>query len=423
MLLIVVLVVLLVLNALFVAVEFALVRAQRTSIEAHATAGRRGARIAVHQHEHMNRYLSAAQVGITLCSIGIGFVGEPTLGHYFSHALGGVLGAATASVVAVGLSFLVVTALHITVGEQVPKVYAIQNADRTLLRTSPPLEVFYRLLKPLIWALEHASAVILRALRVPALGTQAIGPAELQALIAQGADTGGLEASEAHMLSGVFAFHECTVRDVMTPWGDVATIDPGMTHGEALSVVKRSGHSRLPVCRSDEHVVGTCWVGDLIGSPDGLVGEDHDEMVVVPAGKPVDELLGEMRARNRSMALVVDEYGRSMGLATIEDVIEQIVGDILDETDVADVEVVDDGWLVRGSTPLVHLSDHGIELRGDGVTSSIGGLLFSHAGRLPEVGYEAIIDGWRLRVDDVEQMRVARVHVRADPDDAALRVP
>ena len=424
-LLLVALLLLVLLNGFFVAAEFALVRSRRSKLEALAEERARGARLAIHQVDNISEYLSACQLGITMASIGIGFLGEPALADLFEEPLGEVAGHGVAVTIAFALAYFIATSLHITTGEQVPKLYAIVHAEGVARRVARPLEWFRLGLKPAIWALNATSNAMLRVLGVHADAEfdETSSADDLKLLIARSAHGGTLDPGEAVMLSGVFHLHEQEARQVMTPLPAVVTVDMSDTVEAALRRCVESGHTRLVVTEegNTDRVRGTVHNNSLARAllsegPEAPVEPLVKPSMFVPETKPLDDLLADLQRERRPMAIVVDEYGRTAGVVTVEDIIEEIVGEISDETDPARGAVrqlANGDWYVRGHVPINDLADYGIDLPVDSEAyNSVGGFVFAELGRLPKRGDIVRANGYSLRVESVRENRIEAVRIR-----------
>src|SRR4051795_6769569 len=429
LLLILAVLVLVLLNGFFVAAEFGLVRAQRQKLEARVEEGgrgARGARQALHQLDNIAEYLSACQLGITLTSIGIGFLGEIALANILEDALGGFLSHAVAAPLSFIVAYVLATSAHITVGEQVPKIYAITHPDSIAVRVSRPLSWFRIALKPAISALNAASNGMLRLLGVRADSSEfeeVTRAEDLKMLIAQGVTGGTLDPGEAGMLRGVFHLHEQEARQVMTPIPAVVTVDLSETVSTALQRCVESGHTRLVVTEDEntDRVKGIVHNNSLVrlmmrdGADASIEGAVKDALIV-PETKPLDDLLNDLQRERASISVVVDEYGRTAGIVTVEDIIEEVVGEIADETDpsVAGVRRLANGdWWVRGHVPITDLADYGLDLPVDSEAyNSVGGFVFAELGRLPKRGDMVRANGYSLRVESVRENRVEAVRIR-----------
>ena len=413
------------LNGFFVAAEFALVRARRSRLEEMAKEGLSGSREALAQVDDINEYLSACQLGITMASIGIGFLGEPAVAKLVEPLFGDAVSHGLAVAISLTFAYVVVTAAHITAGEQVPKIMAIARAERTARRVAKPLRWFAVGFRPVVLALNWASNGMLRLLGIrPDVDTAEGGsPEELRQLIAQSYAGGKLDEGEAEMLSGVFHLHEQEARQVMTPIPAVVTTDVSEDVETALRRCVSSGHTRLVVTEDDnqDRVRGIVHSNSLARL---LMGEGPGTSIepvvkdapIVPETKPLDGLLTDLRRQRSSMAVVVDEYGRTAGIVTVEDIIEEVVGEIDDETDPTGGAVrrlANGDWFVRGHVAVTDLEDYGLALPVDtDAYNSVGGFVFAELGRLPKRGDTVSADGYSIRVESVRENRIEAVRIR-----------
>jgi CBS domain containing-hemolysin-like protein len=420
--------VLVLLNGFFVAAEFGLVRARREKLETAAAEGGRGARsaqMALHQLDNISEYLSACQLGITFTSIGIGFLGEVALARILEDALGGTVSHAVAAPISFVVAYLLATSAHITVGEQVPKIYAITHPEAMSRVCARPLHWFRISFKPAIIALNTASNAMLRLLGVRADSAEfeeATRAEDLKMLIAQGVHGGTLDPGEAGMLHGVFHLHEQEARQVMTPIPAVVTVDVSETVTTALQRCIDSGHTRLVVTEDDntDRVKGIVHNNSLVRlylsqGPDASIETAVKDALIVPETKSLDDLLSDLQRERSSIAVVVDEYGRTAGIVTVEDIIEEVVGEIADETDPAgNVRRLANGdWYARGHVPITDLTDYGIQLEADSdAFNSLGGFVFGELGRLPKRGDMVRSNGYSMRVENVRENRIEAVRIR-----------
>ncbi len=422
-LLLVGLVLLVLLNGFFVAAEFSLVRSRRGRVEELATDDPRYNRV-LKQLDDISNYLSACQFGITLASLGIGFLGEPALATLFEPIFGGLSHGASVAI-SLFIAYAISTSLHITVGEQVPKIYAIVKAERVAVRVARPLDWFNSAMKPFITALNAAANSILRLFRIDpdAEFEEGQSPEELRFLIAQAQTGGHLDAGEAGMLQGVFHLHEQEARQVMTPIPAVVTVDTSEDVETALRRGISSGHTRLLVTEDEnqDRVKGIVHTNSLArklmaegpsATLEGLV----KDAPIVPETKPLDDLLADLQRQRSSMAVVIDEYGRVAGIVTVEDIIEEVVGEIDDETDPTGGEIrrlANGDWFVRGHVAVTDLLDYGLELPVDSdAYNSVGGFVFAELGRLPRRGDTVMADGFSIRVESVRENRIEAVRIR-----------
>ncbi len=424
--------VLVLLNGFFVAAEFALVRVRRSRIEEEAAQGRRGARLVVRQHDVLSRYLAACQLGITLTSLGIGFLGEPAVATVFEDLIGESVSHGVSLAISFALAYVITTSLHITIGEQVPKIFAINKAESTARRIAPPLNIFTKIFNPAIVLLNNASNGILRLIGIHNSGEFDEGgsPEELKVLIAQSLTGGKLDPGEAGMLTGVFHLHEQEARQVMTPAPAIVTVDLSEDVETALRRCVSSGHTRLVVTEDENHdrvkgIVHANALAQLLltegadATIEGLVREAP----IVPETKALDDLLADLLRQRTSLAIVIDEYGRTAGIVTVEDIIEEVVGEIDDETDPlggAVRRLANGDWFVRGHVAITDLSDYGLHLPVDSdAYNSVGGFVFGELGRLPKRGDTIQHNGYSIRVESVRENRIEAVRIRQRGETAA----
>jgi CBS domain containing-hemolysin-like protein len=412
-------------NGFFVASEFALVRARQSRVEQMRDEGKRGAGLALAQIDRIDEYLSACQLGITMASLGIGFLGEPAIASLLEDPLGSVVGHGVAVAIALAIAYLVTTSLHITAGEQVPKIYAIVHAEGTVRRVARPLQWFRVAFKPLIWALNTASNGLLRTVGVDPRTDfdEASSSEDLKLLIARSQSGGKLDPGEGQMLQGVFHLHEQQARQVMTPIPAVVTVDISEPAEEALRRCVDSGHTRLVVTEggNTDRIRGIVHANSLARrlmseGPAASIERSVKDALIVPETKPLDDLLADLQRERASIAVVIDEYGRTAGIVSVEDIVEEVVGEIADETDpaVAGVRRLANGdWWVRGHVPITDLTDYGVDLPVDSdAYNSVGGYVFSELGRLPKRGDMVRVNGYSLRVESVRENRVEAVRIR-----------
>jgi len=412
-------------NAFFVMAEYALVRSRSTRLEAFAEAGARGAALALAQIDEIGDYIAACQIGITMASIGIGALGEPTIAHILERLLGKGIGHTAAVVISVVISYLLIIAAQSTVGEIVPKLYVLQHAEGVARRISRPLKFFRTVFHPFIVVLNVTSRSLLKMLGTDPDAEDSEGgtPEDLKRLIADSLTGGQIDAGEAEMLTGVFHLHEQEARQVMTPIPAVVTIDVDETVEAALRLCVSTGHTRLVVTEdgNQDRVRGIVHANALVKL---LMTEGADaqfqalvrEAPIIPETKPLDDLLADLQRERTELAIVIDEYGRTAGIVTVEDIIEEIVGEISDETDPAGGAVrrlANGDWFVRGHVAVTDLEDYGLELPVDtDAYNSVGGFVFAELGRLPKRGDTITANGYSIRVESVRGNRIEAVRIR-----------
>ena len=410
-------------NAVFVAAEYALVTGRRSRLEERAERGGRGAKTALRLMDDPVRFISTVQVGITIFAILLGAIGEPLLSGLMQPPL--------SNTVAFIISFAILTYLSVVVGELVPKAVALQKAEPLAIALAIPLDWLARIAHPLVWLLEKSSNVLLRLLRVkPApAGMIAYTREDIRHSVAAAEDVGELEEAEEEMLYKVFDFASKEVSAVMVPRPEVVGISVEMPPEEALRAVVDSPYTRYPVYRGSlDEVVGVLHVRDLFGAMHdlGLASVELESIVrpafVVPETKDLAALLADFRREKQHMAIVIDEYGDMEGIVTLEDLLEQIVGEIEDEFDLPDtsIERIDETHiLIEGTYTIDDFNEEfDTELEQEDY-NTMAGLVFGELGRAPEVGDTVRADGLRLSVLEIEGSRIMKIEVEFGQDDQA----
>ena len=408
-------------NAVFVAAEYALVTGRRSRLEERAERGGRGAKTALRLMDDPVRFISTVQVGITIFAILLGAIGEPLLSGLMEPPL--------SNTVAFLISFAILTYLSVVVGELVPKAVALQKAEPLAIALAIPLDWLARIAHPLVWLLEKSSNVLLRLLRVkPApAGMIAYTREDIRHSVAAAEDVGELEEAEEEMLYKVFDFASKEVSAVMVPRPEVVGISVEMPPEEALRAVVDSPYTRYPVYRGSlDEVVGVLHVRDLFGAMHdlGLASVELESIVrpafVVPETKDLAALLADFRREKQHMAVVVDEYGDMEGIVTLEDLLEEIVGDIEDEFDLPDtsIERIDETHiLIEGTYTIDDFNEEfDTELEQEDY-NTMAGLVFGELGRAPEVGDTVRADGMRLSVLEIEGSRIMKIEVEFGQED------
>jgi putative hemolysin len=410
---------LILLNAFFVAAEYALVTVRRTRMHELAHGGNKRARAVLRITDQPPRFIAAMQLGVPIASLAIGALGEQVLAHRFDRVM--------ASILAVALALLIVTFLHVVVGELVPKGIALGHPERTALAVSAPVRAFFIAFKPLIWLLERSTEILLRALGLepPGAEGEAHSEAELRMLLSSSADQGEIEHEEQEMLYKVFDFADKKAADVMVPRPEVVALSIDLPPEEALQAVLDSPYTRYPVYRGSlDEIVGILHVRDLIEAMHdrGIAAVNLQEIVrqatMVPETKDLAALLTEFRRTNQHMAIVIDEYGNMEGIVTLEDLLEEIVGEIEDEFDLPDetVEQVDEDTIRIDGTFTIDDFNEQFELDLPGEDfHTVGGFVFGALGRPAEPGDEVQHDGVHFHVDAVEGQRIDRLTVTFQP--------
>jgi CBS domain containing-hemolysin-like protein len=422
---------LILLNAFFVAAEYGLVTSRRTRIMELEHEGNRRAHAVLRITGDPPRFISAMQLGVTISSLAIGALGEQVLAHRFDAVM--------ASVLAVVLALLIVTYLHVVIGELVPKGIALGHPERTALAVSAPVGAFFVVFQPLIWLLQESTTLILRGLGLepPGAEHEAHSEAELRMLLSSSAEQGEIEHEEQEMLYKVFDFADKEVADVMVPRPEVVAISIALPPDQALKSVLESPYTRYPVYRESlDDIVGILHIRDLVEAlhDRGILSVDLENLIrpayMVPETKDLAALLTEFRRTNQHMAIVIDEYGSMEGIVTLEDLLEEIVGEIEDEFDLPDetVERVDEDTIrIDGTFPIDDFNEQFHAELPDEDYHTIAGFVFGELGRTAEPGDEVTHDGLLFRVDSVEGQRIDRLTVtfrqwgrpQREDDDAA----
>ncbi len=425
-------------NGFFVAAEFALVAVRRSRVEQLVAAGHPLARVVQRAVDHLDAYLAATQLGITMASIGLGWIGEPALAGLIEPLfsfLPGAWAVASAHALATAVAFAIVTALHIVLGELAPKSLAIQRSEPVALAVAPPLELFYFLFRPAISFLNGMGNLVLRVFGLqPARGEEMVhSPEELELLISESKKAGVLEPEEEALLHRVFDFAELSARELMVPRTAMVAIPINATAEEALRIAEESGHTRFPVYEKDtDHIVGMVHVKDLyrlarLARPFSL-REIVRPVLFVPETAQAIDVLQEMKRRHTHLAVVIDEYGGTAGLITLADLVEPIVGEVPSEFEPAErpdfAPQPDGSVLIDGLVLTREVNERfGLELDEEHY-DTIGGFVFGELGRKPEPGDAVTVHGrsgtYRLVVEEVEGLRVARV--RLLPEEGAARL-
>jgi CBS domain containing-hemolysin-like protein len=417
---------LLVANAFFVAAEFALVTVRTSRLEALAAQGSATARLTVRIRGNTEAYLAACQLGITMASLGLGWIGEPAVaallkplfewagfGEQLLHTFSFLVG------------FLVFSSLHIVVGEQVPKTFAIRKAELVALLTAYPLHGFYRLCYPLNWLLHFASKGILTLFRVKeATHGEVYSTDELRGLVEVSHEHGEMESGKAQMLANLLMFDQRPVQRIMIPRNDVVMLNLDKSAQANAQIMLDNNHSRYPVVQGEpDQVIGLVLVKDLYNA--ALAGQSEPwqdlktycrKPIMVPESLKVSRLFELMRTEHAHMAFAMDEYGAFAGLVTLEDLLEEIVGEIADEGDEIEarysIVVTDLGWEAHGLVPLADVERVvGMKVEDELDANTLSGLFMQRLERMSKVGDSLVEGDYQLRVVEIEDNYVAKVAI------------
>lgn len=412
---------LVVLNGFFVAAEFSLVKVRGSQIEELVKQNRPFSNTALWLVERLEDSLSACQLGITMASLGLGWVGEPAFARLLEPALEGmgVTSPAVIHGIAFTIAFTLITALHLVIGEQAPKIFAIRRPEQMVLWCAVPMKFFYVMSYPLLISLNWMTSVILKRLGVDGLGHDAPhSEDEIRTLLQEAQVHGDMSRSEHRLLDAVFEFDDMVCRRVMVPRADVEFFDADNSLHDCVEQARRSRHTRFPLCKDSlDNVLGVIHIKDL------LAVEDADSIDLqamsrppktVPENMQISKLLRHFQATRQHMAFVIDEYGTVIGVVTMENVIEQIVGSVQDEFDLETPDIVPDGpgqFIVLGSTPIDVVEKILSIYRGDHDVDTFSGLLMAKHGEILEAGDHIPLGRGHAEVMDVKNSRAERIRV------------
>ena len=411
------------LNGFFVAAEFALVGARKSKLQEMADAGDRLSSFAIKAVENLDRYISATQLGITLATITLGWVGEPVVAAMIDAILGqfGIRPGPGATHTAAGITvgFAVITFLHVVFGELAPKTVALVMPERLSGIVALPLMAFAKVMTPFIALLNGTANASLRLFGIKPMSESrhAHSPDELRMLVMQARAHGTLEESDSAMLAGVFDFHEKKVHDVMRPRTELAALSIDATEAEVRETLSRERYSRYPVYQESlDDVVGVFLAKDLWlhdRKSEFSLKQFVRDPLYVPATRLAVRVLDDLRKTRAHMAVVLDEYGGTAGIVTMEDLIEEVIGDIADEYDMVSRESVEVNGVLElaGNLSLIDVrSDHRVSIP-EGDWTTLGGFVFARLGRVPRVGDRVVFPGGDLEVIAMDGRRVAGVRV------------
>lgn len=413
-------------NAFFVAAEFAIVKVRASQIELRLQSGSKTARMAQVLLEHLDAYLSATQLGITLASLGLGWVGEPIVSILIINVMnlfGFAGGEELAHTIALPVAFVIITILHIVLGELAPKSLAIQRPEAVTLALSYPLRFFYLVFKPFIVVLNGLANFLLRSVGIQPAGAleHVHSNEELRLLLEQGREGGTIEESEHELIENVFEFREKIVKEVMVPRTELVGLDAADPVDVMTKMIIEEGYTRMPVYQdSMDNIIGVIYSKDLITL------KEHSDLIIltdllrpvyfVPETKPIADLLREFQRRKIHLAIVVDEFGGTSGIATLEDVLEELVGEIQDEYDdeTVGLEEIGDGvYIVDASLPVADANDmiSGFVLPEGEDYTSVGGLVTKWFGHIPGENESFDRDQVRMTVLKTSNNKIVQVKI------------
>jgi CBS domain containing-hemolysin-like protein len=414
-------------NAFFVASEFALVTVRRSRVAGLVAEGNRRAGTVLRIVENLTAYISAFQLGVTLASLALGWVGEDTVAHVLQplleRALPGAASTVAAHSIAIILAFASITYLHIVLGELVPKTLALERAERLALAVARPIDIFYRVFKAPISLLDRSANIVVRllGLHLSAEETAVYTEEELRHLVGLSHKSGHLIEDERQLINNVFDFTESTVESVMVPRTEIEALDAELSASEMLEVFEQTGYSRMPVYRDSlDNVIGVLLYKDLSRAvrkgQKVAVEELIRPPIFLPTSVKLNDALRTLRRSSEHMALVVDEHGGVEGMVTLEDLLEEIVGDIRDEHDeVAARQIVEqpDGtYTVRGNLSIRDANKLlGLDLPESDTYHTIAGFMMARAGRLLKRGESVDYNGLKLTVQSTARNRIVETRI------------
>ncbi len=421
-------------NGFFVASEFAIVKVRSSQIAQRIKSGHRRAWLAKNIVEHLDAYLSATQLGVTLTSLGLGWIGEPVIADLLREPFAaiGIFGEHAVQAFAFAVSFGILTFLHIILGELAPKYLAIQHAEETTLIISVPLQLFYQVFKPIIWLINRAANLLLKLVGIPSVSASELihSAEELQMIVNEGAKTGVLNKTEQELISSIFEFSNTTAKEIMVPRTEMVAVEIKTLRDHLIRIVSEEGYSRLPVYKeSIDNIVGIIYTKDLIS----LL--EHRDLIVlqdiirpayfVPDAIKISQLMRNLQEKKIHIAIVVDEFGGTQGIITMEDILEEIVGEIHDEYDevLKDVEQSADGSALVNARISIHEFNKrfGVEIPEDPEYETLNGFLYKITGRIPEIQEEIEHGNLHITVMKKSQRRIRQVRVRKISTTSALQ--
>jgi len=426
-------------NAFFAAAEFALVSVRETRIQQLIEARRIGARILQRLHRNLDEVVNGVQLGVTVVSLTLGWIGEPMVAHFvesfqFLQKLPHVL--VYAHTIAIAIAFGLITFMHVILGELVPKSLALQRAEQVALAVAAPMDVFLTLTRPLIFLLGKSAGSVLRAFGLRKMRQGPVhSPDEVKLIVSASRELGQIAPTQEEMVHHALELENITAREVMVPRPDIFSLSGDLTLQEAIDRVVEEQHSRIPIYdpkSGPEHIIGILYAKDLMRwaglrltarslqpvpsrISDMKISQVMHDALVVPETKPLSELLEEFKERKRHMAIVVDEFGSTAGLITVEDILEQLVGEIEDEFDVAAIEEAQAGsqtLLLDGTVGLRDLeSQYDLLLPRDAGFETLAGFLLSRLQKIPAIGDSCYYGGRKFTVEEMDEHRISKVRV------------
>jgi len=420
--------VLVLLNGFFVAAEFAYVRIRSTAVEALVDEGKPGEELLDEALDNLDDYLAVTQLGITISSLGLGWIGEPAVAALIEPVLEPLVGPDLIHLIAFALGFSVITFLHVVFGELAPKTIAIAQAERVSLFVAPPMQFFYYVFRPGIYVFNGTANYFTRLIGVPPASEtdETLTEEEILTVLTRSGTKGHIDSEEVEMIEQIFDLDDLSVREIMIPRPDVVSVPADLSLAELRSTIIAEGHTRYPVVEADEpdQIVGFVDVKDVLRAEEFdaeraesiTAGGLAREMSIIPETGHLTDLLAQFQREQRQMAAVIDEWGALEGIVTVEDVIEVVLGDLRDDFDTPDSEpsisqredgsyVADGGLTISMVNETLGTSFETTEF------GTVGGLVLDRLGRAPEATDQVDVDGYRLTVEAVDGTRITTVGI------------
>lgn len=411
---------LLLLNGFFVAAEFALVKVRGTQLEPLVNQGSSSAKLASHIVKNIDPYLSATQLGITLASLGLGWIGEPAVASLLKAGMLhlGINNPNYIHTASFIIAFTIISFLHIVIGEIAPKSFALAQPVATSMFVSYPMKITYFIFYPALMLLNGTSNLLLKAVGItPANGHTSISAEELYHMTRQSGASGAIDTDQSQLLTNVFTFSDRVASEIMVPHNRVVYVDVDATIDEILQLVLTSGHSRIPLVEESlDKVIGVLHIKDLLPHiSNNTVPDDIRKLartpIFVSEFMPAQKILVELKHQRTHLAIVVDEYGGTSGVVTIEDVLEELVGDIQDEfdTEVQVIQKSDNGYIIDGSASLFEVFRTLNLGEPDSDADTLNGFMMEYLEHIPVVNDTLTIDGWQFKVLSMDGLRIGKL--------------
>lgn len=419
------------LNGFFVAAEFSIVKVRYSQIQIKAAEGDSMAKQAEHIIKHLDEYLSATQLGITLASLALGWVGESAMHHVIDNIFNSLninLTPSTVTTVSFVISFLIITVMHIVFGELIPKSIAIRKAEATTMATAVPLRVFYTVFKPFIWLMNLMSNGVLRLMKIhPASEQEIHSTEELQLLVKQSADSGEIEEENYEIIKNAFDFTDHSAKQIMVPRQNITSIDFAEDLQEIIDKIMESGYSRIPVYENSiDNVIGVFYTKEIIREFVKRKGNlSHDDLrelmresFFVVGSKKISDLLKIFQQKKQHLAIVIDEFGGTEGIITLEDILEELVGEIQDEEDDEEKlvdKIADNIFWVKATQPLDEINESlpkKLPLSEESEYNTLAGFILHELEDIPEENQEFELENYHFKILKMNNMSVEMVELK-----------